>query len=162
MKAPFDLLAKGVIEEVCSIECTVSIQEPVPTDALYADALVDPPSDPSPLHKRGMLGRMVKERCAIEPFSRVPSQQDVDRCMARVSLLRADGDHDQVLWVVSPGHPKSVIATWGLTEDALWCRGVYTSALARLPRVVVVRELPRDRDTIMLRLMGRDGNATPA
>jgi hypothetical protein len=156
MKAPFDLLAKEVIEEVCSLDCVVSIQEPVLADFLYADAIVDPPADPRVLDERGLLGRMVRERCAIEPFSRPPSVADIDRCMARVSLLRADKGLERALWVVSPGLPRSVIDEWALRPQRAWPRGVYSSRLRRLPRVVVVRELPRSRDTLMLRLMGRD------
>ncbi|MEZ4389481.1 MAG: hypothetical protein R3A48_00185 [Polyangiales bacterium] len=48
-----------------------------------------------------------------------------------------------------------MITRWRLEEDPAWGAGIYTGA-PRSPRVVVLRELPRARDTLLLRLMGRD------
>ena len=68
MHAPFDLLSKGVIDATLSPYCPVSLQEPVVSDALYADAVVDPPDDLRPLRALGLLGRMAMEPCAFVAF----------------------------------------------------------------------------------------------
>lgn len=155
MQAPFDTLAKVLIDGLLSPECSVNIDAEITAEPLYADVVVDPPADVSSLASKGMLGKIAIEPCVIEVFSDTPSLRDVDRCLARASLLRAESGRDRALWVISPGVAESFIEGWRLRRSRTGVRGVYRSAVERAPRLVVVSELPRTRATLALRLMGR-------
>lgn len=59
------------------------------------------------------------------------------------------------LCVVSSGRPASVLAAFRMRRARGWPTGVYTQCEAVGLWVVVLAELPRTRDTLALRLMGR-------
>jgi len=155
MQAPFDTLAKVLIDGLLSPECTVNIDAEITSEPLYADVVVDPPADVSSLASKGILGRIAAEPCVIEVFSDTPSLRDVDRCLARASLLRAESARDRALWIVSPGVPQSVIEAWRLRRSRAELRGLYRRPIERAPRVIAVCALRRARETLALRLMGR-------
>ncbi|MDP3277260.1 MAG: hypothetical protein Q8Q09_18870 [Deltaproteobacteria bacterium] len=155
METPYDTFAKGLIEGALSVGSTVSIERSVTLPTLYSDAVVDPFDDSTALASRGMLGRIGRAPCVIEPHAKWPSVSRVDQCLARASMLRAEQNCLRILWVISTGRPRSVITAWGLRESPSWGPGVYLSGITRAPRVIVLRELPRTPDTLLLRLMGR-------
>ena len=158
MQTPFDFLAKALIEATAAPYCDVRLQRPVADETLYADAVLDPRADGlEALAGRGMLGRIVCERCLIEPYSRVVRMADVERSLARLLLLRRGlREGFRALWVVSAGRPSGVLREWALRPSARWGAGVYAGESRRAPRIIVVSELATERDTLVLRLMGRD------
>jgi hypothetical protein len=59
------------------------------------------------------------------------------------------------LWIISSGRPDGAIQDLGMQLLRQWPNGVYRMGLAALPmHIVVLSELPRERETLMLRLMG--------
>jgi hypothetical protein len=60
---------------------------------------------------------------------------------------------EPILWIIAAGRPTSVLADIGATPARGWPEGVYFSpALLRLG-IVVASELPRQRSTLLVRLM---------
>lgn len=155
MHAPFDMFAKGLIDACLDGYCTVSVEEPITTDPMFSDVVVEPPSNPARLARRGILGQLAREACVFEPYSKPPTLDDADRCLARVSLLRVARRVHYGLWLISPSAARTVIDEWRLEPRFDAIDGLYSSALRRAPRVIVLTELPRTRSTLMLRLMGR-------
>jgi hypothetical protein len=154
MQTPFDAAAKALIDAALSTVCDVQLQVPVSPDALYVDALIEPRASPDALLSRGILGLMALAACAIEVFSDTPARFDVQLCFARTLFVGARRRQSYGLWVISPGEPKSAIDHWGLTPRAGWPSGVYSGREHATPSVVVLSQLPRDRSTLLLRLMG--------
>ena len=61
-----------------------------------------------------------------------------------------------VLWTLSTGRPADVMAGFAFQRMEDWPTGMYTGPLPALPfRIVVLNELPEDRATLPLRLLGR-------
>lgn len=58
------------------------------------------------------------------------------------------------LCALSTGRPDGVLAGYGLTPSAGWPPGFYEGRPAEAMGVVVLRELPREHETLLLRLMG--------
>jgi len=59
------------------------------------------------------------------------------------------------LWIISAARPDGVLRDLAMDRLAAWPNGVYRMVAPRLPmHVVVISELPRERETLMLRLMG--------
>lgn len=155
MQSPFDLFAKGIIEAGLDPACEVSLQHPAALDPLYADALVEPrPHADALLRERGLLGRMGGAACVMDPFSSTPTAAEVHRCVARVSMLRAQRGTALALWIISQKYPRAAAHGWALAPSPAWGDGVYLGA-PDAPRVVCVTRLPPTRETLLLRLMGR-------
>ena len=57
------------------------------------------------------------------------------------------------LWIIAAGRPASVLAELGACSVEGWPRGVYFSPGLFRVGIVVASELPRERSTLLLRLM---------
>jgi len=159
MHNPFDFFAKALIEAALDRCAEVRVQHPVSDETLYADTVIDPIADArESLSARGMLGRIAREPCLIELFSGRVGLAELDVAMARASMLRrSPGSSDRALWVITPSRPGGVLRAWSLAPSDHWGEGVYIGRARRGPRVIVTSELAAIRDTLLLRLMGRDG-----
>ncbi|MFO0559471.1 MAG: hypothetical protein U0269_15750 [Polyangiales bacterium] len=154
MQTPFDAAAKALIDATLSSVCDVELQVPVSPDSLYVDALIAPRAGPEELLARGILGRMAFAPCAIEVFSDTPTRFDVRLCFARTLFLSARQQRDVGLWVICPRVPRLAIDEWALAPCPEWPDGVYCAPGRVAPSVVALSRLPRDRSTLLLRLMG--------
>jgi hypothetical protein len=154
MRQPFDAAAKALIDAALQGVCDVTLQAPTTTDTLYIDALVTPKASEAELLARGLLGRMALTPCAIEAFADTPGPYDVDHCFARALFLGAKRRATHRLWVIAAGEPRSAIEAWGLRSRRGWPRGVLLSAAPSRLAVVVLSQLPRTAETLLLRLMG--------
>jgi hypothetical protein len=158
MHNPFDFFAKALIEAALDRCAEVRVQHPVSDETLYADTVVDPIADArESLNARGLLGRIARERCLIELFSGRVGLAELDVAMARASMLRRrPGSSHRTLWVITPFRPGVVLRAWSLEPSERWGEGVYVGRARRGPRVIVTSELEATRDTLLLRLMGRE------
>src|SRR6185312_5468360 len=59
-----------------------------------------------------------------------------------------------VLWVLSAGRPSSANEAFGFQPAESWPAGVYRAPRGFHAGLVVVRELPKTRDPLLLRLLG--------
>jgi hypothetical protein len=126
--------------------------------------------EPDPEHeakrsRAGLLGRMGEGPTMFEPFHDPPGLDEMRACLRKQLTL----DHARALearkrgeprppfprcWVLSAGRPEGVIAGYNLTPMPGWLAGLYEGDPAEATGVVVLRELPRKRSTLLLRLMG--------
>jgi hypothetical protein len=58
------------------------------------------------------------------------------------------------LWVIATGRPERVLEGYGISPTAGFPAGFYDRDEADVCGIVVLRELPRGRETLILRLMG--------
>lgn len=118
----------------------------------------------------GLLGELSAYPSLFEPFRRTPSLARVRRCLCKqhtwhhelerraraAAGAAADEDTETAvpfpaLVVLGPGRPESVLDQYGCKEAR---PGLYHGVAGLLLRVVVLAELPRTRDTLLLRLLG--------
>ena len=120
----------------------------------------------------GLLGWLAEEPSLFEPFRNTPNLARVRRCLrkqltwhaelerrARVAAGQVDDDADDDapstvpfprLVVISPGRPETVLDVYGCKAVR---DGVYEAVVGLHMRVVVLAELPRTRDTLLLRML---------
>jgi hypothetical protein len=167
MRHRFDQIGKKILREALTPSGEVKTQLEVPAaDAQAVDTWFEPAAEREAERQRaGLLGRMASQPTLFEPFHDPPSIDDVRDCLRKQLTL----DHARVLearkraqprppfpqlWVLSTGRPESVLVGFGLRAMAGWPAGFYEGHEADAVGVVVLRELPRERDTLLLRLMG--------
>ena len=168
MKNVWDQIAKTLVPRVLGRITHVQSSMDIRGHVLEADLWVEPkPEHAADLERLGMLGRMVAlGPCLIEPFSGVPAEHEIRSCILKQYSLHHDRrreakerDQDMPpfprLWVVSTGSPDRVIAAMDMQPMPDWPEG----CLSRRPfdqlHLIVVRKLPRTRETLLIRLLSR-------
>ncbi len=170
----FDQTGKGVLREALSPAGATHPQHEIAAEVQWADLLFEPDRARAPARRGlGLLGRMATRACLFEHFRCTPRLDTVRNCVRKLlSLDRARALHATRtgatrpgfprLWVLSPGRPKRAIRRFHLRPMRGWPAGFLRAAPALGLRLVVLRDLPRTRDTLLLRLLGRNGTLEQA
>ena len=169
MRTRFDGFAKDALAITLEIASRVSLQQGVGADTQYIDAWCEP--DPARAHERaklGLLGRMTEEACALEPYHEPPDEEELLGCVrkqltwhhALTKKARAANPGAKMVdlppqWILSAGRPAKVMERFELTPmGGDWPAGFYTAVRWLRLRLVVISELPRTPETLLVRLMG--------
>jgi hypothetical protein len=130
-----------------------------------ADMLFVPDSEPSGREHLGIVDSMADlGQCIIELFSHTPGSRAGFDCVGkhftwyRQLCNQARRDRMPVpprprLWMISPGQPRSLLADLCMKPMDDWPTGFWHTAGKIHAHVIVVRDLPVIRDTLLLRLM---------
>jgi hypothetical protein len=166
MRARFDQLVKGIFREALTPAGTVRNQEEVAAEAQAIDTLFEPdPARAHALDDLGYLGKMARVPCLFEAYHNTVDVPELRSCVRKQLTL----DHLESnkarrkqlcvprfphLWVISSGRPELIIGGYGYTPILDWPSGFFQRCELDAIGLVVLRELPRARDTLLLRLMG--------
>jgi len=165
MRTPYDQRNKEVLRDLFAPAGATGTDEEVAADAQRIDVwFVPDPGKASALAPLGMLGRLARTASAFEPFHRTPGVDEVLACVRKHLVWRqvlarrsspGAGLAGEVprMWIVSSGVPNDALREVGFRR-ARPTAGTYQLPAAFAVGLVVVSELPRTRDTLLLRLMG--------
>ena len=172
----FDDFSKNILRDALSRACSADTEVEVLAATQKIDVYATP--DPARAAERagmGLLGELAAQPCLFEPFHDTPTLRQLRRCLNKQHTWHhelerrtrggggsspADPGRDKpaavevpfpALVVIGPGQPATVL-------DAYGCQpvrpGVYRAVWGLALRVVVIAELPRTRETLLLRLLG--------
>jgi hypothetical protein len=164
VRTRFDQLAKNVLETALSPLGEVRTQEEIHGEVQAADVLFRPVAQPAIEPDRvGLLGRMARTSCLIEPFHTTARPSAVLDCIdkhltlrrKRVRAARKAGNKPDIprLWVLSTGRPRSVLTDLRFVKLRGWPTGVWHGPPLLSLYLVVLSDLPETRDTLPLRLL---------
>jgi hypothetical protein len=108
----------------------------------------------------GLLERITAGPSTLELFHDTPGGDALAGCFVKHGqlrhhlALREPASPTPIQWVISSGRPISGIAGLWLRPLAGWPTGIYEGPPLLGTRLVVVSELPRVRDTLLVRLLG--------
>jgi hypothetical protein len=173
-----DQFAKSILRDALS--CASAAETEV--EVIAATQRIDVYSVPDPARKAeraamGLLGELSAEPSLFEPFHGTPSLRQVRPCLRkqltwhhelerRARSQRGAGSTAPAaeveasspltvtfpaLVVISPGRPELVLAAYGCQPER---PGVYHAVPGLVMRIVVLAELPRTQETLLLRLLG--------
>ena len=161
MRNRLDRLAKDVAQAGLTAMGKVVTDAEVPGESQHADVWYEPdPARASGRERLGMLGRLAATACTIEAYSDSPSADEVRACVQkhlgawRSCVARDRTAEAPFLWILSTGRPKAVLDGLRMEPMAGWPAGVYAGPDLLRTVVVVLGELPRERSTLLIRLMG--------
>jgi hypothetical protein len=180
MRNHFDYLAKGIGKKALGLFGAAAPHDPINTETQYADLRYEP--DPARLAGRsslGLLGRLAADPCLIEVYSQAFNAEEFRACLAkhlaswqgRARKARAekrseegaDGAGDPFLWIITAGVPRTVMAQLEPKPARNWPGGVYLFGADVLRvGIVAASELPRDRTTLLVRIMAGGPLVAPA
>jgi hypothetical protein len=181
MRNRFDQLAKQIGKATLEASGLTVVHAEITPEPLHADLLHEPdPAKATERKRLGLLGRLVSLPCLLEPYSDAPSAEEFRACLTkhlawwqqRARHQRTNGKQpgtlgprrkpvDPFLWILCGGAPSSILTKLTLKATSEWPAGVYLFGDDVL-RVgfVIASELPRERTTLLVRLMAA-GPALP-
>jgi hypothetical protein len=162
----FDQLGKQIGQEALGASGPTVAHDEISPDALHADLRHEPdPAREGERARLGLLGRLAAVLCLIEIFGQAPDEDEVLACLGKLIAFRqkraqsarrkkqAKSDIKPFLWIIAAGRPASVLAELGACSVEGWPQGVYFSPGLFRVGIVVASELPRERSTLLVRLM---------
>ena len=169
MRNRFDHLAKEIAKAVFRMFGTAVAHAGITTETQYADLRFEP--DPSREVDRGalgLMGRLTTQACIVEFYSEAPGLAEFRACLAKhlafwhhrtrdarrgQSPPSLDDTVAPFLWIISARAPTGLLAKLELAPAAGWPAGVYFfDPDAFRVGIIVASELPRDPDTVLIRL----------
>jgi hypothetical protein len=175
MHNPFDQIAKKVGKEALDASGLTIVQHEISRDAQHADLLHDPdPTRHAERARLGLLGRIAAVLCLLEIYGHAPDGAELRACLAkhfafwdeRARKTRAHNKRrkekqlppeplvEPSLWLIAAAASAPIMRKLKLDPAPGWPPGVYFFC-EDLFRVgfVVASELPRDRSTLLVRIM---------
>jgi hypothetical protein len=166
----YDQIIKRIGRRILEPGGEVVVQHEVAPDARAIDLWFQPgPSHAAVRERQGVLGRMTDRPAILEPHSGTPGLDDARVCIYKQLALdglrlaearrKKEGEEEQArppfpyLWVLGTGRAKSVIDAYGLDPMPGFPTGFWTRREADALGLVSLRDVPRERDTLLLRLM---------
>jgi hypothetical protein len=162
----FDQLGKQIGQQALGPCGPTVAHDEISPDAQHADLRHEP--DPARKAERaqlGLLGRLATVLCLIEIYGHAPGEDEVLACVGKLIAFRqkrartwrrqkqAGTFVKPFLWIIAAGRPVAVLAELGCGPAPGWPEGVYFSPRLLRVGIVVARELPRERSTLVVRLM---------
>jgi hypothetical protein len=172
MNKHFDLAGKAVGTRALKPSGSIIANAEISGRTQYADLVYEP--DPGRQLQRdnlGLLGRLASNHCLIEIYAHAPSPNEFRACLVKhftywqqyggepSSSKKPDDQSDislskPVLWIITSRLAAPILAKLKPDPDAAWPNGTYFWG-GEVLRVgfVVANELPRERSTLLVRLM---------
>jgi hypothetical protein len=175
MHHPYDDIAKKVGQGALSASGPTTVEHPISRSTQRADIRHDP--DPARAAERarlGLLGRIAEILCLIEIFGHAPDGGEWRGCLSKHFAhwdamrhkARADNKKRKakglppepfvkpMLWIVAVAFSEPMLRKLKVRTNASFPKGVYFHGddLHRVG-IVVASELPRDRSTLLVRIM---------
>jgi hypothetical protein len=167
MSTPFDQLAKRIAAHALSPRGPVAVEHEVAPNARAVDVWFLPSRLRAAKRlKRDLLDRLTAGPSILEAFHNTPGIDDFRGCVHKQlgihSRRCAEAPREKrrsrpifpQLWMISTGRPVSILEAYGFSPLGGFPAGVLGRQAADAVGVVVLRDLPRERDTLLLRLMG--------
>lgn len=175
MHNPFDHLAKNVGKEALDPSGLTVVQYEISRDAQHADLRHDPDRKRTAARaKLGLLGRLAAVLCLIDVFGHALGAAELRACIAKhfahweecVRKTRALNKRrkekglrpvplvEPVLWIIAAAASTPMLTKVGAKTVDGWPPGVYSVGDDVFGvGIVVADELPRDRSTLLVRIM---------
>jgi hypothetical protein len=173
MRNRFDQLAKQIGREALGPSGITVVHDEISPNAHHADIRHEPhPARGAERARLGLLGRIAAVLCLIEIFGHAPEPEEFRPCVGkhiafweeRARKARARQKQQKqgkpaafvapFLWIIAAGEPTSILVKLKIEPAPGWPQGVYFFGddIFRVG-LVVASALPRDRSTLLVRLM---------
>lgn len=175
MHNPFDQLAKKVGKEALAASGPTIVQYEISRDAQHADLRHDPdPAREAERARLGLLGRIAAVLCLIDVFGHAPDGAELRACLSKHFAhweectrkgralnkrrkekgLPPEPFVEPLLWIIAAEASAPMLRKIEARTADGWPPGVYfLGADVFRVGIVVASELPRDRSTILVRIM---------
>lgn len=164
----FDQLSKQYLEEFLAPIGTVQRQYEIPGEAKFVDVWFVPDANAVYSTDLGLLGRIVRSSCLIEPYRNVPTRTEVRVSLMKLLWVQEDerrkaqreelSEHElPQLWILAATTSRPLLEAMEGKVRPDWMPGVYFLAGFLRSAIVAIDQLPESEETLWIRILGRDG-----
>ncbi|APR81410.1 Hypothetical protein A7982_06759 [Minicystis rosea] len=170
MRLRFDQLGKQIGRQALGLSGATVAHDEIAPDAQHADLRHEPdPARKAERARLGLLGRLAAELCLIEIYGHPPAKDEVLACVGKLIAFRQKrarafrhgrsrvrrqrAIEEPFLWIIAAGRPTAVLAELCARSEPGWPAAVYFGPDLFRMGIVVASELPRERSTLLVRLM---------
>ena len=174
---PHDQFAKEYLKELLTPLGQVETSRNVAGEVREIDVLFTPSSTPtSATQTLGLLGKIATTPAIFEPFRNPVTASQIRSCMSKLFDVYADIERQAKrentrfneaelpkLWILSPTASPLLLDSFGGSVDVEnWVQGVYLLPENLKTAIVAIHQLPRTRETLWLRILGKGKVQTQA
>lgn len=168
---PHDQFAKDLLETLLSPFGEVQTAKTIDAQVREIDVYFTPAANIPPDSPLGLLHKLAATPATFEPFRKAVNIGEVRSCIAKLIELQneltrqakrdskpklTEADLTQ-LWILTPTLSAEKLTDFGAIKDVeSWGEGVYLLPKSFKTGIVVIHQLPETRDTLWLRILGRD------
>lgn len=155
-----DQFAKSLLSDFLEPWGQIQVSREVSDEPRSIDIYFEPYPDQK-LGELGLLGRIVQDRCLLEPYRNPVTASQIRACLLKALTVRSQQERVETkvkpvcLWILTPTASLKSLSQFGAQPDDQWPRGVYLLPAGLSGAVVVIHQLPVERSTLRLRLLGR-------
>jgi hypothetical protein len=161
MRTRYDQFGKQMVRAAVMARGPVETDAEVPIEPRRIDLWFNPaPGSAPPSADLGLLGRMTERACTMEFFHNTATGAEVEASVIKHGVFRhylslpREPVATPTQWIISSGRPESGIEGLRFQQAEAWPSGIYDGPPLLWTYLVVVSELPEDRSTLLLRLLG--------
>jgi hypothetical protein len=157
-----DQLAKRLLVQALEGRGVLTTEQEISPDAQRFDGYFVPGPGVAAQGDEDLLYRLAAEPCAFEHFRDPPSTEEAIACLRKLLNARhvfglADPPKPLPrLWILCAGHPRTALEAFGTAPHPTLPTGVLEAPSALSTGFVILSQLPTTRDTLLLRLMGKN------
>ncbi len=166
----YDDFAKQYLEELLRKFGSVELNKNVSSEVQLIDVFFTPSAEKKQeLNQLGLLGKITQKESLIEPYHNPVTKQEIRECLNKLFLVygginRSSNRNDTkvieedlpYLWIITPTLSRKILNIFRfLKELKKWGEGIYLSGEGLNTGIIVVHQLPKNEETLWLRLLGR-------
>lgn len=166
---PYDQLSKQLLEELLTPLGTVQRSLEIPGEAKFVDLWFQPDHEaPVESGEMDLLKRMARTSCLLEPYRNPPSRFEIRSCLLKLLWVREELRRKAVqqrqslteqdlplLWIIATSVSQPVVQAFGAVLQSEWGSGLYFLAEGLGTILISIEQLPVERQTLVLRVLGR-------
>lgn len=168
-KNSFDQFSKLLLEEFLAPFGTVQSSLEISGEPQWVDVFFEPSAEKGDTPPElGLLGRIARTPCLLEPFRNQPTPAEVRSCLLKLYQVhgnyqrKARREKDSIpeadlpqLWILASSASETLLNGFGVFLGDGWEAGVYFMPPSLRTAIVTINQLPRTEETLFLRLLGK-------
>jgi hypothetical protein len=169
-KFPHDDFSKTYLTELLSVIGKAVPNRPLKAETHFADLWFElDPKLASQRSRLGLLGELLDRDSLIEVFRNPATNTEIRTCQGKFSRLESElnrkakrqnqtlpEDDLPHIWLIMPTASDTVLGGFGLIPTPT--PGVYDFHEFQHMSLIIVHQLPKNEETLWLRILGREGN----
>jgi len=158
-----DQFAKSLLSEFLDPYGTTVTNLEISDEPRYVDLYFEPSQVPASSNlshpsELGLLGQMARIPCLIEPFRNPVDEKAIQACLLKALMVAAKQQRQgsptvPYLWILTPTASERILNLFGTAGE----KGIHYLASGLNAAIVVIHQLPQTRETLCIRLLGREG-----
>jgi hypothetical protein len=166
---PHDEFAKEYIPELIKNYGAANPGENISSERREIDVFFQPTQEvPTTPDTLGLLGKLAQKTVLFEVFRNPVESHQITECMGKLfdvqlairkekkkNKPQLSSESEPFLWILTPTLSATKLESFRAENSSNWGQGIYLLAPALNTGIIIIHQLPVNRETLWLRILGR-------